>query len=673
MEQKEKLLEQMFDFEVFPEWWCCVVGRYPQDHNLDEGIKDDFFVVTSDDPTPRETLLALLRDRNYVAMGYNIKRYDNVILSGVAKGFTPHQLGILNDCIIREENQHIDLEHERMSQFVYERYTDFVYQDMLDDNTGSLKEKEACMQLDIRESTVPFDKKDLTDEEKADIISYCKHDVWSSMQFYKIVLRPFIDTKLLVGRVFNIPMDVCYKSTNAQLSAKALGAVKSRFSDAEKVKMEIPDGLKDYIRYSLPNHIVEHLCNSQDKYEVNLFGNDVVYANGGIHSVPNRPINIPKTHGYSVIVEANDEWALINADAASFYPATMINWHCLSRAVKHPEKFAEMYHERLEFKKVIEPFEDKYGKHPENAPIEEYKHYKHCKDTSQAYKLILNTTYGASGNKYLALYDPYMTTYTCRLGQLLLTSLANNIYTQIGKDNVAIIQTNTDGILCYIRRNNIDMLKMICDQFTEITHIMIELEEEQKIWQRDVNNYIMLKKNGKIKSKGGFFVTDMIQPGYNRVRPLDCYVCRDAIKNYLIDGEDIVEHIYNEEDISKFVISCHKVNARGIYRTYLDGRPNEELHKCNRVYATLDTSVGELKTYSYRLGKRTDKRCPGCPPHAELLNESLDRYNMRVMREKIDYLWYINETIELMTDKHHWYVMENGKYKEIDIIPKDYL
>lgn len=159
MEQKEKLLEQMFDFEVFPEWWCCVVGRYPQDHNLDEGIKDDFFVVTSDDPTPRETLLALLRDRNYVAMGYNIKRYDNVILSGVAKGFTPHQLGILNDCIIREENQHLDLEHERMSQFVYERYTDFVYQDMLDDNTGSLKEKEACMQLDIRESTVPFDKK----------------------------------------------------------------------------------------------------------------------------------------------------------------------------------------------------------------------------------------------------------------------------------------------------------------------------------------------------------------------------------------------------------------------------------------------------------------------------------------------------------------------------------
>ena len=74
---------------------------------------------------------------------------------------------------------------------------------------------------------------------------------------------------------------------------------------------------------------------------------------------------------------------------------------------------------RLEFKSIIGPFEDKYGKHPENASFEEYERYKYAKETSQAYKLILNTTFGASGNKYLPLYDPYMTTLTCRLGQLL--------------------------------------------------------------------------------------------------------------------------------------------------------------------------------------------------------------------------------------------------------------
>ena len=669
----DKLKEQFFDFEVYPNWWCCVIGKYPQDDNCPESIKDEFIVVTSDDSTARENLLAVMTNKEYVNIGYNIKRYDNVILSGVAKGFTPHQLSVLSECVINEDAKYKDAEHEKIAQFAYERYTNFIYQDMLDDNVGSLKDKEACMQLDIRETTVPFDKTDLTEEDKAEIISYCKHDVWSSMQFYKLVLKPFVATKLLVGRVFNIPMDVCYKSTNAQLSAKALNAVKSKFSDAERIDITIPDGLKDYIRYSLPAHIVNRICVSKDKYEVQLFGNDVVYANGGIHSVPIRPFGLKKTEGFTIIAEANDEWALVNADAASFYPATMINWHGLSRAVKHPEKFAEMYHERLDFKKIIEPFEDKYGKHSELAPKEEYEHYKYCKETSQAYKLILNTTYGASGNKYLALYDPYMTTYTCRLGQLILTSLANNIYNQIGRNNVTILQTNTDGILCYIRREYIDMLKNIADAFTDVTHIMIEFEEEQKIWQRDVNNYIMLKKNGKIKSKGGFFVTDMIQPGYNRVRPLDCYVCRDAIKNYLLEGKDIITHIYNENDISKFVITCNKVSASGIYRTYLDGRPPEELHRCNRAFATLDKSCGEIRVYRMRKGIRSDGRCPGCPPHADLLNEDLRSYDMRVLREKIDYMWYINETIELMIDKHHWYELQGTALKEISILPEEYL
>ena len=102
-ETKLKLLEQMFDFEVFPNWWCCTVGKYPQDDDIPESIKDDFLVVTSDMPTARETLLACMCDKNYVNMGYNIKYYDNIILNGVANGFTPRQLKILSDIIIDPE------------------------------------------------------------------------------------------------------------------------------------------------------------------------------------------------------------------------------------------------------------------------------------------------------------------------------------------------------------------------------------------------------------------------------------------------------------------------------------------------------------------------------------------------------------------------------------------
>ena len=344
------------------------------------------------------------------------------------------------------------------------------------------------MQLDIRESEVPFDKEDLTDEEKVDVIDYCRHDVWSGMQFYKQVLKPFVATKLLVGKVFDIPVDVCYKSTNALLSGRVLSAKRTSWPDRDRQDFTIPKELQSYIQYSLPSEVVKRLCASPDKFDVKMFGNVVSYSNGGIHSIPIKNLQ----------VKSGDGWRLINVDAASFYPAMMIYYGLLCRSA-NIKLFKEMYLARLEFKKVIDPFEDKWKGQYDKAPIKEYEHYVYCKNTSQAYKLILNTTYGASGNKWLDLYDPYMTTSTCRLGQLLITSLANNVYNQIGKDKVQIVQSNTDGVLFYIREDMTDMLTSICDEFTRVTQILLEQEHEEITWQRDVNNYILYKTNGKEK------------------------------------------------------------------------------------------------------------------------------------------------------------------------------
>ena len=37
------------------------------------------------------------------------------------------------------------------------------------------------------------------------------------------------------------------------------------------------------------------------------------------------------------------------------------------------------------------------------------------------------------------------------------------------------------------------------------------------------------------------------------------------MKWYLKTGKDIVEHIYNETDISKFVVTCHKGKVSLVY------------------------------------------------------------------------------------------------------------
>ncbi len=640
-----KLKEQFFDFEVFKNWWCCVIGKYPEDDNIPETIKDDFIVITSDDPSARERLLMIMGDKEYCNFGYNIKYYDNIILNGVANGFTPRQLKILSDIIINPEAQYQSQEAMRIAPFAKKKYQNFIYQDMLDDNTGSLKEKEACMQLDIRESTVDFEKEELTEEDKKDVISYCKHDVWSGMQFYKQILKPFIATKLLVGEVFNIPIDVCYKSTNAKLAGIVLGAERKSFPDSDRPDIKIPKKIEQYVRYALPKTILDRLCASPEKFSAKLFGNDVEFSNGGIHSIPCNNLR----------VIANDEWALINVDASSFYPAIMLELDLCSRGIASPEKFREIYNTRLDLKFRAEAAKAAGDK------VEA----KRCKDLSQAYKLILNTTSGAMGNKWLDLYDEYMRTSMCRVGQMLLAALANNIYNQIGKTNVQIVQTNTDGILLYIRRTKIDELQTITDIFTQTTNIMIEYEAEEMTWQRDVNNYILYKKGGELKSKGGYFVTDMIQPGSNRVRPLYNYVCREAVKEYLKTGKDIVDHIYNETDLSKFVITCHKGTGSGIVREFRDGRPDEVLHKVNRVYASMDKSLGEIKILRKRAGVTKKFKAPGCPPHCGLLNDALYKYNIDDLRDDIDYMWYINETIRLLSDQ--WYEMREDKIIPIKI------
>lgn len=671
---KNKLLEQMFDFEVFPNWWCCVIGRYPQDDEIPESIKDDFIVVTSDRSDAADYLLSIMRNPEYVNMGYNIKKYDNIILNGIASGFSPRHLKILNDIIIDPERQYDSAEHLRIAPFAKRRYKNFVYQDFIDDNTGSLKEKEACMQLDIRETTIPFDKEDLTDEDKDAIIFYCKHDVWSTMMFYKRILKPFIASKLAVGRVFNIPMSKCYCSTNAQLSGIAIEAVKSTFSDSKIRSMKVPAELEEYVNYSLPKDLVSKICNGPEcvedsfSFDYELFGNVVSFGDGGIHSVSIRPAEIRdkrKFPAWLLHVKSGDGWSLINVDAGSFYPNLMVHWKGLSRAIRNPQKFAELIQKRLDLKAVIGPFEDKYGTHPEKAPQEEYEQYIQSKEASQAYKLILNTTYGASGNKYLDLYDPYMTMYTCRLGQLLLCALANNIYNQIGKLNVHIIQTNTDGILIYIRDEYIDLLHKIGDEWTSRVKIPLEFENEYQIWQRDVNNYVMGKQNGRVKTKGGFFVIDMQQPGYNRVRPLDAYVCREAMIEYLAHDADIVSYIYNERDVSKFAVTCHKGSFSGIVRSFNDGRPDETLHKVNRVYASKNESLGMIFKLKRIKGEWRKYKTAGCPPHCELINDKLNNYSIDDLKNDIDYMWYINETVEMLNVPYYDLIGNEMKRKKI--------
>ena len=141
--------------------------------------------------------------------------------------------------------------------------------------------------------------------------------------------------------------------TNAKLVAKALGAKRTEFADEEKVDIDLPEKIVPYCNENLPSKVLEQIRTSTKGLSIKLFNNDVDFGNGGIHSV----------YANNLYVEADDEYILMNKDAASYYPSMLIQFACLSRAVTDPSVFKNIYDERI------------YLKHkPDKTQEEEYLH-----------------------------------------------------------------------------------------------------------------------------------------------------------------------------------------------------------------------------------------------------------------------------------------------------------
>lgn len=606
---------RFFDFEVFPEWWCLVTGDYS--NNIDEQIKDTFTVISSDDERAREKVIGQLKEPEVCCVGYNIKKYDLIIANGIYQGFPPHFIKILNDIVINPSLAYIDSEHMRMQPFIKRKLSGVVYQDLMDDNVKSLKEKECALGLSILESSVPFDKVNLTDEDKKDIIYYCKHDVWSTMVFYNKVAVAYVDTKLAIGKTFNIPEATCYTNTNATLCGKALKAQNTSFSDAMFTHIDLPLKIYDYCVSNLPGRILTKLQNDTKGFTTDLFNNKVSFGNGGIHSV----------YTTDLYVESDKEYTLINVDASSYYPNMLIQFDVLSRAVEDPQVFKDIVGERMTLK------------HKLNRTKEE-------EARMAAYKLVANTTYGASGNEYLALYDPYNCSKCCRLGQIFLASLACKISNKI--TSAKIIQTNTDGILVYIKRTDIVKLQQFINEWTTISGIEMETAYAKRIWQKDVNNYILETEDGKLKNKGGWLRTIIFNKGTVRLSPPDAFICAKAAIVWFMEGTSPAETILKCTNLSDFVIACMKGPTYSkVIQRYSDGR-EIELYKSNRVIATKNEELGKL----YKIKKYKDKlsytMMSDTPDHCLIVNDDLSTYNFNDIRKQLDYGYYLVRTLDLI-------------------------
>ncbi len=568
----------IIDFEVLSKcgfWMCCMKDYKTEKEHIIINDRDEFLRVFN-------------KNKDSVWIGYNIKGYDQWIMKAIIAGIDP--------CKISEK-----LIEQNISPYAVDRSLNRIpiYIFELNDSYRSLKELELFMGEDIRESTIPFDlDRYPTKEEIEELTIYCLHDVRMTFKVFKEVYYKY-EAQLGLIEYFNLDGSMINK-TEAQLSAYILGARKPNYARDDVSDFEIVNSIK-LSKYNNVKQWYEDYNNRDFKkyLRVNIYGVDTDFGWGGLHSARKK-------------YEGED--FIVNSDVSSFYPSIMIEYGLLSRNVQNPSKFKEIRDTRFKFKE-------------EKNPIE------------KSLKLVLNSTYGACLDINNDLYDQRQGIAICVNGQLLLLDLIEKVELEFG-NRAEFIQGNTDGVMFKFKsKEDVQKYLQICKEWSQRTKMNLDHDFIKKIIQKDVNNYVYVKEDGSIKSKGAYVKKLSLIDN-------DLPIVNKAIKEKLINNVEIEKTINACNNLMDFQ-KCVKITGKYSHAVY--GSENINL-KVFRVFASKSSgdnaimkmkSDGKLEKISY-----TPDRV--FIDNSKVINKEIP--------DKLDKSWYI----KLAKDRLESFIPENS-------------
>lgn len=515
--------------------------------------------------------------KNDVFIGYNSRHYDQYILKGLLLDMNPYDI---SHHIIAEQRQGWQYSREFMNLQLY----NFDIKTTL----HSLKELEGFMGNDIQETSVSFDiDRQLTQEEIQEVVKYCKHDVEQTIEVF-LHRKAEFDSQIQLIKAFNLPIKYISK-TKAQLSSIILGASKKTHNDEFNLK------LPDTLILKKPEYqdiFMWYLNTDNHDYEKRqeVFCSDVphVFGWGGLHGA---------------IEQYQAEGIIINMDVASYYPALIIEYDYLSRNVSDPKKYREIRDTRLKLKAEKNPMQNPY-------------------------KIVLNSTFGASKDKYNNLYDPLQANNICVAGQLLLLDLIEKL-----EGHWELIQSNTDGLIGKVNTmEEYEVIKTIAAEWESRTRMVLEFDIFKKIYQKDVNNYIIISADGKYKSKGAYV---------KKLNPIDndLPIVNKALVDYFTKCTPVEDTINSCDKLIMFQ-KITKLSYKYSHAMHGDKKLSE---KCLRTFASKDDDPGVFKVKQD--GKK--EKIANTPEKCFIYNGDVN--DLRVPR-KLDKQWYINVAYERLSD-----------------------
>ena len=525
----------IYDIEVFKKDNLFVFRDY---------FTKEWTVIHNDLDALRKFYLA---NRDSLFVGYNSHSYDSNVMRAYLQGKNPFHV---SKAIIESDDRALAY------KMFDTKKTPLFGMDLYQDNRGfSLKEHSAFMGINIKETEVDFDlDRELTEEEQVLNELYCKNDVLATEKRFEQNIGMLV-AKAAIALYFGLDK-MALSMTNANLTAELLGAEKTADRGDELDKYELPECFEiesETIREAFMTDEFEANEKGHASISLDVPRRDVteVLGVGGIHGAKESFIHVGNFHA---------------RDVGSLYPNTMVLFDYLSRNI--PEDKRHIYQMLLD-----ERMEAKYS----NKEFTEIKGVQiPTKLLINGYKLPLNTKYGAMGAEFNKLYDPRMRLLVCITGQMAMWDLLEKI-----ENHATIIQSNTDAHY-YIPFSEEDekAIDEIANDWMKRTGYTLDDDPFKAIFQKDVNNYLAVTSDGKVKVKGAIGLTNGLK--------VSKAIVSNAFINYVVAGKDYKEFINECDELRQFQMIT-KTGWTFDDTIVRDSKGNEmKAQKVNRTFAIKD-------------------------------------------------------------------------------------
>lgn len=443
-------------------------------------------------------------------------------------------------------------------------------------------------------------------EKQAILRYYCHNDLVTTNDLYKM-LEADITLREELGKTYNLELR---SKSDSQIAEAVIAKELERVTGSRPERQEIMPGTfyyyyaPAYLQYKteLLRWVLATVCSTRfqvsehgniplpkalEELKININGTEYQMGIGGLHSCESN-----------IAHYADSEYTLIDRDVTSYYPFIILNngFYPEHLGTAFVQVYRVIVDKRLEAKRAGN------------------------KKVADSLKITINGTFGKLGNKWSLMYSPSLMLQVTITGQLSLLYLIEKIELA----GIRVVSANTDGIVIKCPRVRREELNLLIAEWERETRYETEEAEYCAVLSANVNNYIAVQTNGKIKGKGqlGWGLTPLHKNPVNGI-------CITAIERFLAQGIEIERTVHECRDFTQFV-SVRKVTGGAV-------RDGVYLGKAIRWYYATGTEGEIIYAKSGNKVPRSENAKPVMRMPETFPND-------------INYAWYINEAYKMLSE-----------------------